>query len=56
MSVKGNPYDNAFVESFFKTLKREEVYLWEYKIFSDVVERMLERISYFIEEVYNKKS
>ena len=27
MSVKGNPYDNAFVESFFKTLKREEVYL-----------------------------
>lgn len=37
MSVKGNPYDNIFVESFFKTLKREEVYLWEYKIFSDVV-------------------
>lgn len=51
MSVKGNPYDNAFVESFFKTLKREEVYLWEYKIFSDVVEKIL----YFIEEVYNKK-
>jgi len=51
MCVKGNPYDNAFVESFFKTLKREEVYLWEYKIFSDVVER----ISYFIEDVYNKK-
>ncbi|GAI92243.1 unnamed protein product [marine sediment metagenome] len=23
MSVKGNPYDNAFVESFFETLKRE---------------------------------
>ncbi len=55
MSVKGNPYDSAFVESFFKTLKWEEVYLWEYKIFSDVVERMLERISYFIEEVYNEK-
>jgi len=51
MSVKGNPYDNAFVELFFKTLKQEEVYLWEYKIFSDVVER----ISYFIEDVYNKK-
>ena len=51
MSVKGNPYDSAFVESFFKTLKREEVYLWEYKIFSDVVEKIL----YFIEEVYNKK-
>ena len=25
MSAKGNPYDNAFVESFFKTLKQEEV-------------------------------
>ena len=49
MSVKGNPYNNAFVESFFKTLKQEEVYLWEYKIFSDVVER----IPYFIEDVYD---
>ena len=29
MSAKGNPYDNAFIESFFKTLKAEEVYLWE---------------------------
>ncbi|PIO04468.1 hypothetical protein COT48_00340 [Candidatus Woesearchaeota archaeon CG08_land_8_20_14_0_20_47_9] len=24
---KGNPYDNAFAESFVKTLKAEEVYL-----------------------------
>ena len=51
MSHKGNPYDNAFMESFFKTLKNEEVYLWEYKDFVDVVER----VPYFIEEVYNKK-
>jgi len=51
MSGKGNPYDNAFAESFFKTLKQEEVYLWEYETFSDVVER----IPYFIEDVYNKK-
>jgi len=28
MSGKGNIYDNAFVESFFKTLKQEEVYLF----------------------------
>jgi len=28
MSAKGNPYDNVFVESFFKTLKQEEVYLF----------------------------
>jgi putative transposase len=25
MSAKGNPYDNAFMESFYKTLKYEEV-------------------------------
>ena len=51
MSGKGNPYDNAFVESFFKTLKQEEVYLWEYETFSDVADR----IPYFIEDVYNRK-
>jgi transposase InsO family protein len=51
MSRKGNPYDNAFAESFMKTLKMEEVYLWEYENFNDVVER----IPFFIEEVYNKK-
>ena len=38
-------------ESFFKTLKQEEVYLWDYETFSDVIER----IPYFIEDVYNKK-
>jgi transposase InsO family protein len=51
MSNKGNPYDNAFMESFFKTLKNEEVYLWEYEDFIEVTER----VPYFIEEVYNKK-
>jgi len=51
MSAKDNPYDNAFVESFFETLKQEEVYLWEYEIFSDAIER----IPYFIEDVYNNK-
>jgi len=49
MSAKGSPYDNAFIESFFKTLKAEEVYLWEYETYSDVIER----IPYFIEDVYN---
>ena len=47
----GNPYDNAYVESFFKTLKTEEVYLNEYETFEDA----LENIGDFIEEVYNKK-
>ncbi len=51
MSRSGNPYDNAFAESFMKTLKRDEVYLWEYESFIDVAER----IPYFIEEVYNRK-
>jgi len=37
MAEKGNPYDNAFAESFIKTLKQEEVYLWEYKTFADVI-------------------
>jgi transposase InsO family protein len=35
MSRKGNPYDNAFAESFIKTLKVEEVYLNEYETFGD---------------------
>ncbi len=51
MSAKGNPYDNAYMESFMKTLKYEEVYLWDYETYEDVIERL----PYFIEEVYNKK-
>ena len=51
MSRKGNPYDNAFVESFIRTLKCEEVYLNEYETFRDA----LDNISRFIDEVYNKK-
>ncbi len=31
MARKGNPYDNATAESFMKTLKYEEVYLWDYR-------------------------
>ena len=50
-SARGNPYDNAFLESFMKTLKDNEVYLWAYETFLDVIER----VPYFIEEVYNKK-
>ena len=51
MSRKGNPYDNAFAESFIKTLKVEEVYLNEYQTFVDA----LSNIRHFIEKVYNKK-
>jgi putative transposase len=51
MSRKGNPYDNAYVESFFKTLKVEEVYLNEYRDINDA----WDNIQHFIEDVYNKK-
>lgn len=51
MSRTGNPYDNAYAESFFKTLKYEEVHLANYETLEDV----LQRLPYFIEEVYNKK-
>lgn len=51
MSRKGNPYDNATTESFFKTLKVEEVYLWEYRTLEDVQIRL----PFFIQEVYNCK-
>ena len=50
-SAKGNPYHNAFAESFMKTLKQEEVYLANYETYLDV----LENLPTFIEEVYNEK-
>ena len=51
MSAKGYCYDNAFMESWFKTLKAEEVYLTEYVTIEDV----LRNVPRFIEEVYNNK-
>jgi putative transposase len=51
MARAGNPYENARMESFFKTLKYEEVNLCEHETFEDVVARL----PYFIDEVYNQK-
>jgi transposase InsO family protein len=48
-AVQGNPYDNAFVESFFKTLKCEEVYLNEY----ETAKEAYDNIKWFIEQIYN---
>jgi putative transposase len=51
MSRKGNPYDNAWAESFMRILKYEEIYLSEYETYEDVVNRL----PHFIEEIYNRK-
>jgi putative transposase len=51
MARRGNPYDNAQVESFIKTLKQEEVYLTEYRD----EPHARSRIQPFLEEVYNRK-
>src|SRR3972149_604632 len=51
MSRVGNPYDNAFAESFLATLKKEEVRLFEYE---NTIEAR-SRIGHFIEDVYNQK-
>ena len=51
MTAPGNPYDNAKAESFFKTLKSEEVYLHDYRTFAEA-EVNLGR---FIADVYNAK-
>ncbi|MBA3358884.1 MAG: transposase, partial [Thermoleophilaceae bacterium] len=51
MSARGNPYENARAESFFKTLKREEVYLKEYRTFEEAQRHLAQ----FIDDVYNTK-
>jgi putative transposase len=51
MAAVGNPYENAKAESFFRTLKMEEVYLKDYHDFEEAEEN----IGQFIEEVYNQK-
>lgn len=51
MAATGNPYANAQAESFFKTLKREEVYLNDYQSFAEAEAHL----DHFIEAVYNQK-
>jgi transposase InsO family protein len=51
MAATGNPYENAQAESFFKTLKREEVYLKDYASFADAEGNL----AHFIADVYNAK-
>jgi putative transposase len=51
MAAKGTPRENAQAESFFRTLKYEEVYLQEYETMLDVEPS----VGRFIETVYNEK-
>ena len=51
MSRRGNPYDNAKAESFFKTLKREAIHVADYQIFAEVAADLPR----FIDEVYNER-
>jgi putative transposase len=51
MSAKGTPRENAQIESFFRTLKHEEVYLNDYQTYEHA-ERAVDR---FIGDVYNAK-
>lgn len=51
MGRRGNPYDNAKVESFMKTLKAEAVYPMAFETFADVVESFPR----FMEGVYNSR-
>lgn len=51
MSRVATPEDNAFIEAFFKTLKREEVYFKDYATMKDVINNLPR----FIDEVYNTK-
>ena len=51
MSRKGNPYDNARMESFYKTLKTEEVNLQDYLDLDDA----RQHLDHFIGELYNQE-
>ena len=51
MSRPATPGDNAYAESFFKTLKYEEVHLGQYETLQEVINR----VPKFIEEAYNQK-
>jgi putative transposase len=50
MSRPGNPYDNAFCESFMKTLKREQISASKYQY----IDELNAHIEEFIDQYYNR--
>ena len=51
MSRRGNCWDNAFAESFFRTLKVELVYLTKYETRAEAAAAIFE----YIEVFYNRE-
>ena len=49
MSRAGTPTDNAYVESFFKTLKNELIHHWKFKTFVECVARIVDYIEFYNE-------
>ena len=49
MSRAGNPYDNAHVESFMKTIKHEEIYLRPYHTMAE----LMLQLPRYLEQTYN---
>jgi transposase InsO family protein len=50
MSRPGNPYDNAFCESFIKTLKREQIDAHKYQY----IDQLNAHLEQFIDQYYNR--
>jgi transposase InsO family protein len=50
MSRPGNPYDNAFCESFIKTLKREQISANQYQY----IDELNAHLGEFIDQYYNR--
>ena len=49
MSRVGTPTDNAYIESFFKTLKNELVHHWKFKTIVECVARIIDYIEFYNE-------
>ena len=50
MSRPGNPYDNAFCESWIKTLKREQIHVDRY----EYIDELSAQLEEFIDRYYNR--
>ncbi|MFV0392792.1 MAG: integrase core domain-containing protein, partial [Coprobacillaceae bacterium] len=46
-SAPATPYDNAVIEGFFSSLKREQLYIKEINSFDDLINNVQEYITYY---------